>query len=816
MSALTRPDQPVRINGAGAPAPAPRRELPPPATEGSALASAVLGLSLAVLTLAGLAGFNRVFVDAAWVGPVVVTALIVQVLATALRFVRIPPIVAMAGGLSGVAIIGVASTLGFGAFASFPTGTWRIVAETVQQAHAALTIAVPPVPTQRGFDLLAAWGAGVVALLGDWGTFRLRSPVQGAAPGLALFVLCCVLGGPAHRTADLAGWLAAALIYLLAHQVATGGSGAVPFAARRPRSLRRMVMVGAAMAAASLAVGMAITPALATRDGRGVLGWRDSSGSGTRVVESPIVDLRTRIVKERNVPVFTVRSPAPSYWRLTSLNTFNGSLWTSTNSYQSANGKLPGVASRPAGIRTVVEEFRIQDLDSIWLPAAFDPEAVTGVGKVTYDPTSGSLLTGHATSNDLVYQVTSYERLASLSAAKLAEAGALPADRTIRRYLQLPAQIPASVVRLARAITAGKTTEYAKALALQNYLLGPLFTYSTNPPTDGYSTSSLATFLLDTHTGYCQQFAGAYAVMARIVGIPTRLAVGFATGTQDANGVYHVTDADAHTWPEVYFPGYGWVPFEPTKGTFAIPEGDAYTGSKLGDVPARPSPVAGSNTTSSTAVGAAVGNPESVANRDVSAGRAGRSGHHADLGRSLGLAAGGAGAILILWPTLNVTARRLRWTSRRRRLLRRGRRGALLAAWQETSERLAWRGVPRRLDETSAEYAWRAGTELASDLPPRTALYRTALHRRILDRTALHRTAPGPVALDRPALERLADAVTRARFSDRQPPEDSTADALASAGALAKTLWEGAPLRLRLQWWLDPLPAWSAREAGAS
>ena len=747
------------------------------------LGSAALGLALSAFLLASVAGFDRVFVDGAWVGPVVASVLAAQALATGLRCVPVPPLVAMAAGLAGVALIGVAAALGPGAFASFPGGTWRSVVDAIDQARTSLPSAIAPVATGHGYDLLAAWGAGVVALLGDWGTFRLRSPMQGAAPGLALFLLCCVLGGPAHRDADLAGWLAAALVFLLVHQVTFGGGGEVPFAGRRPRSLHRTLTAGAAMGVASLAVGLAVTPALAARNGQGVLGWRDSTDAGkTRVVESPIVDLRTRIVKESNVPVFTVRSSVPSYWRLTSLDTFNGSLWTSTNSYESTHGSLPGVASPPGSTRKVIEEFRVQDLDSIWLPAAFDPEAVTGAGAVTFDPSSGSLLTGHATSNNLVYRVTSYERLATLSAAKLAAAGPLPPRRTLRRDLQLPSNIPRSVISLAREITAGKKTEYAKALALQDYLLGPSFTYSTDPPTDGYSTSTLATFLLDTRTGYCQQFAGSYAVMARVVGIPTRLAVGFATGTQDSTGLYHVTDADAHTWPEVYFPGYGWVPFEPTKGNFAIPEADAYTGSKLGDVSPHPTPAAASKRSTSTSVATPVGKPPGAPNAGAQAGGI-AGGRRPDLGQTLALAAGGVAVAVVVWPALILAVRRLRWSRRRRRLRRTGPGGPLLAAWQETSERLAWRGVRRRPDETPAEYARRAGTELAGN---------------------------------RTALDRLADAVTRVRFSDHPLPEESTADALAGSGVLARALWEGAPLRLRLRWWLAPLPAWSAREAGAA
>ncbi|MBO0692949.1 MAG: hypothetical protein J2P58_08635, partial [Acidimicrobiaceae bacterium] len=220
MSVLTRAAPPLSPSEQTPPAPTASRGNAEVPVEHRMLASAALALAMAALVLASVAGFDRVFVDGTWVAPVVASALAAQALAATLRLVRIPPLVAMVLGLLGVAAIGVGAALGLGAFASFPNGTWRSVVDAIEQARTALSTAIAPVPTNRGYDLLAAWGAGVVALLGDWGAFRLRSPAHGAAPGLALFVLCCVLGGPAHRDVDLAGWLAAALLFLLAHQVA--------------------------------------------------------------------------------------------------------------------------------------------------------------------------------------------------------------------------------------------------------------------------------------------------------------------------------------------------------------------------------------------------------------------------------------------------------------------------------------------------------------------------------------------------------------------------------------------------------------------
>ena len=101
------------------------------------------------------------------------------------------------------------------------------------------------------------------------------------------------------------------------------------------------------------------------------------------------------------------------------------------------------------------------------------------------------------------------------------------------------------------------------------------FTYSTDVP-DGHGNSAIESFL-ENRVGYCEQFAGTFAAMARSLGIPARVAVGFTQGEQQDDGTYVVLGRNAHAWPEVWFDGYGWVPFEPTPGR-GMPGAEAYTG----------------------------------------------------------------------------------------------------------------------------------------------------------------------------------------------------------------------------------------------
>ncbi|MDO9409405.1 transglutaminase domain-containing protein [Patulibacter sp.] len=119
------------------------------------------------------------------------------------------------------------------------------------------------------------------------------------------------------------------------------------------------------------------------------------------------------------------------------------------------------------------------------------------------------------------------------------------------------------VLQLAKRLRGTTNSQLEIVRRVQSYLVDEgRFTYTTDVPPAG--SQPLFDFLLDTRAGYCQQFAGAAAMLLRFAGVPTRVVTGFATGTSDGEGRYAVRDEDAHAWIEVYFPGYGWIPFNPT------------------------------------------------------------------------------------------------------------------------------------------------------------------------------------------------------------------------------------------------------------
>lgn len=155
-------------------------------------------------------------------------------------------------------------------------------------------------------------------------------------------------------------------------------------------------------------------------------------------------------------------------------------------------------------------------------------------------------------------------------------------------YLQLPRSLPARVRQLAQDVTAGAASPYEKAKKLEEYLQ-KTYPYTNKPKTElGKSNDFVDRFLFEIKEGYCDYFSSAMAVMSRSLGIPARWVKGYVAGHNELEdlsfgqlpiealedptgaGTYVVRNSDAHSWVELYFAGYGWIPFEPTSG-FVLP-----------------------------------------------------------------------------------------------------------------------------------------------------------------------------------------------------------------------------------------------------
>ncbi len=549
-------------------------------------------VGLAAVSVAAALGMGRLFDSSEWAAPLLLNAVAAHVVVTWLR--RRGLSLPATGALMVVASALVVTWTSYWSttLVGLPTGrTWAAMGGDLSDAWVLYRDAVAPAPVEPGFVLASCLALWVVAFLADWAAFRLWVPFEATLPAFTLFLFTALLATPKGRTAAVVAYGGALLAFLLVHRMARQDGNSHWVADRRTVGHRSLLTAGAGLGVVAVVAGSLLGPSLPGARSPGLFDPRSLGSDDTRVTISPLVDIRSRLVNQANLEVFSVRSPERSYWRLTSLDRFDGRIWSSSGSFGRASGSLPESVTPDVATETFDQSFTIAALSAIWLPTAYQPRAVSVDGvDVRFDEDSATLIVGNdqPNSDGLTYTVTSASpRIAADDLAGVK--GEVPAE--IRdRYLGLPADFPVEVKDLADALTVRADGPAAQARALQDYLR--TFTYSLDVQ-PGHGDSDLENFLFVTKLGYCEQFAGAFAAMARSLGLPTRVAVGFTPGDEHATdpGLYHVRGEYAHAWPEVYLAGAGWVAYEPTPGR-GIPNAEAYTG--VPDQQAAPSDPGGS------------------------------------------------------------------------------------------------------------------------------------------------------------------------------------------------------------------------------
>ena len=262
------------------------------------------------------------------------------------------------------------------------------------------------------------------------------------------------------------------------------------------------------------------------------------------------------------------------YWRARVYDTYNAGQWnvtpTSTLSFSPTSGDLhvADTDNRTEGLLRFTLQFPTQSLiyapsEPVWLsqPADVDVTSVTpGLDDVLSWQAKQSLTNGRS------YQVRA--QIGDPNVEQLRTAIATYPQWVSRRYLQVPDNLRSKFQALAEKVTAGQTNPYDKAVAITAYLRANL-QYSTTLPAPPEGRDPVEWVLFDYKKGFCNYYASAEVLMLRSVGVPARLAVGFAQG-EFVSGTYVVRRRDAHAWPEVYFPGFGWTEFEPTVSQQAL------------------------------------------------------------------------------------------------------------------------------------------------------------------------------------------------------------------------------------------------------
>ncbi|MCZ7536442.1 MAG: DUF3488 and transglutaminase-like domain-containing protein [Acidimicrobiia bacterium] len=640
----------------------------------------------------------------------------------------------------------------------------RTAVVPVEPAGAALLLA-----------LVSLWGASTTAA-------RLDRAAGGSlvavAPSLVLFVAVIALGSGAY-TAVTVAYGVAVTAYLLAGSIEhlTGSYSWAP-GARRRRGLRGLTIGGLAAGALAVAAGAVVGPSLPGASGSAILDYRElgeGQGPGSWQTISPLVDIRGRLSQNPPAEVFTVQSDREAYWRLVALDEFDGSAWVLGRSEAPpAAGGLPEGGAGPVPSVEVRQHFEIGALSSRWLPAVYRPIAIEMADAYVIEDAL-TLVASDDLSAGVEYGVVS--QVATPGVADLAASAPVRSDEW-SRYLALPADFPDRVTDLARSIvdSAPSGSPYDRALALQGWLRDPgRFTYTLDARS-GHDSSAIETFLFETRRGYCEQFAGTFAAMARSVGLPTRVAVGFTAGTLDPEaGIYRVTSKDAHAWPEVYLSGIGWTAFEPTPGRFEPTEGDP-TGTQAERDASTPTGTATTAvpTPTTTAPEATLPSfPESddapglsveTASGDEGGSRAGTVVNTLVFVAALGIALALAYVAIV---SLVVVGRR---AARRRAATNRER---VTGAWDEATDRLAEVGIERRPSATPYEFALR------------------------------YAPAHGAGTAG-PALMELAQLHTAAVFSPDEPSDDEVAEAWEHATRIRTALSGSGRAGARWRRRLDP------------
>ncbi|MFB7760255.1 transglutaminase family protein [Streptomyces xiamenensis] len=611
---------------------------------------------------------------------------------------------------------------------------------------------VAPAPMTDGIRLMLLAGVLLIGLLVD---VLAVTSASAAAAGLPLLALYSIAAGVNQEQAGWLYFLAAAAGYLLLllaegqerldrwGRYFTGpgpargyGYGQPAAAAPPAQSAGPRLRAGRRIGALTLGAAV-LAPVLMPTLGEGLLDL-DGRGSGTGTGGSgpissvnPVVALQDQLNQPQNQQVLTYRTeggdPTGMYLRLVALDEFTGSEWKSSrwleNEVPAAPWLVPGLGPGVAFQEMTTEIEASGSYAQTSLPVPYPAVSVMTDGAWWFDRGSQTLVSdnGRMTTQGRTWTVT--HRQVQPTAEQLAGAPPAPANLA-SYYTQVPPDLPEVVAELAREVTADAADDHARAVALQDWFAKDGgFRYNTDV-SSGSGSEAIAAFLEDRE-GFCVHFAFSMAAMARTLGIPAQVAVGFTPGDRQVDGSYRVGLHNAHAWPELYFEGVGWTRFEPTPGQgntpdYTLPEADRPDPAQPGEEDTETAePEAPENSPAPTDPETCDPVREAAAcESEAPAPAGGGSGG----GPSPGPWLWGAGAALALLAVLAVPPL---WRERvRSRRLAPG--AGATAAWQELSDSAWDLGLGPLAAETPRQTATRITTVIPLDAAARDAVHRLA------------------------------------------------------------------------------------------
>ncbi|WP_372666943.1 transglutaminase family protein [Amycolatopsis kentuckyensis] len=557
---------PPRPSGSAATPPRrPASQHPLSAWRGSLLAPAAAGIA----TLCAATSVTSVVSGLAWFGYLFVAVLLIAATGLALRSLQVPTVLVGLGQLVVLLflITGAFTTHGILQVIPGPEAFGEI-GNTLSAAAEQIRVGLPPVEGSQPILCLVTILIGLVAVLVDTLT------VAAAAPAATGLVLLCVYAVPAALSEEMLPWWTfllggAAFAGLLAvdgnHRHRRWRTREAPGRSGKPGVLSAPVAVVAAAIVLGLFGGAITWVGTVGRIPFGNGGDGPGAGAGGFGIQ-PFTELRGMLDQGANRELFKVRGLGTDrrLLRAMTLDTYYPNKgWGLHDEGRSQQGvpvgpqlpPAPGDDGSGAARRIDVEPASWRDN---WLPVYGAPRVIDGAANgYLYDQVSGTVFT---TRSEVPPAYTEYASLKEPTAQELRVTPRV--DDLPPRYTQLD-RVDDRVRAKTQQLIANESNDFDRASAIWRYFTaqnGFVYDTKTAPAND---SDALADFILNGKRGFCEQFASAMAVMLRVAGIPSRVAIGFTPGVQ-VNDYLSITTQDAHAWVEAYFGDKGWVTFDPT------------------------------------------------------------------------------------------------------------------------------------------------------------------------------------------------------------------------------------------------------------
>lgn len=742
------------------------------------------GVATSLVAAAAAIALGRVFAGNGPTLRLLVAGLASAILAAALerRNLVLATAVSVAGLTFAVGVLVFPATTWYG----LPTvETLRAVVDAAALVGEQARVQVAPSPPLAPLMLAAVAGTWASVFAAHALAFRAGSPLLALVPPVALVGFAdSVLEDVVRPVFGLLFLVAATAVLFADGMRRVQGWGPVWTGAGRGARLDVAAGRGARRVAGAAVVVAAMAPILLPGFGsRGLIDF--STADDGRVRIDPLVSVQSSLQREEITPVFEVETDTPRYWRMVALPNFDGRTWSPDPEPVTLDvaPEVPLTVATPVarpGETTQVTFRTASELVLPWLPLPYPPKSTdASLDGMRWDPESGSILLDGGVDAGVTYSATA--DVVTPTPEQL-RAEPFVADAQTARYALAPTDLNPPIAELAAQWTRGARNTYDRVIAIQDHFTDPKFGFRYDVDVPGStSEAAMAEFLTETKAGFCQQFSSTMAVMLRSLGIPARLAVGFTPGEfSDSADRLSVTTENAHSWVEVLFPSYGWLPFEPTPGRqnpVGYPYIDPSSAGACENVrggfcgPAGRGPRTGGSATESDGLISAADRERARPGGDGDAGVAGVAGTFGtanaapDPGpftaRNVLLAAiAGAAVVLAILPPARA------WR-RRRRLRRAGSepRSLIVATYDVFTERAADLGYARAPGQTIEEY-----------------------------RGAV--TDSG--ALSDGDLERLSTLAGNAAYSSREPAPDDARAATQAADAALRDLRRRATLVQRL------------------